>query len=225
MPIFRSFLCLDLTWLLRAWALRCWLYWIVPAVCSINLAEARPPSHQERTSEPTAVWTWQTVSSRFFFPQLFPDGCQKQVTDARKNQMAFESEVASPFPLVEADLLFLILETTFDSPTRKTDQQERCDRSLRRCVADEVFHFVRVDQVASDDQMQSYAGKVVFVFDRDHRVLRLPHERTFLAVLDVVAHPRRSHQNVSQTGAFRGNQCSMRPVFVFPSNFLAKCLA
>ena len=30
MPIFRSFLCLDLTWLLRAWALRCWLYWIVP---------------------------------------------------------------------------------------------------------------------------------------------------------------------------------------------------
>ncbi len=66
MPSFRSFLPVRWIGLLRDWALRCWRYPIVLAVCSISLAEARPFSHQERTGEPTAVWTWQTVSGGFF---------------------------------------------------------------------------------------------------------------------------------------------------------------
>ncbi len=53
-------------WDLRAVALRCWVFAMMLAVCSTSLLEARPPSHQLRTSEPTAVWTWQMVNTIFF---------------------------------------------------------------------------------------------------------------------------------------------------------------
>lgn len=70
MPISRSFRRVRLMWLLRALALSCWVVWMHLAVCSISLAEARPLSHQDRTSAPTAVWTWHTVNSGFF-PRSF----------------------------------------------------------------------------------------------------------------------------------------------------------
>ena len=57
----------------KAWfpavALRCCQCWMVWAVCSISVGEARPLRHQLGSSAASASWTWQTVSSGFFFPQ------------------------------------------------------------------------------------------------------------------------------------------------------------
>jgi len=94
MPSSRSFRRVLLVWLLRAWALRrCW-YRIFAAVFSSNRSEAaRPLAHQDRTNAARAVWSWQTVRSRFFPPLLSHAG-QEQVTDRRQDQVPFQ-------PLVE----------------------------------------------------------------------------------------------------------------------------
>ena len=103
MPIFRSFLRVCLVWLLRAVALRCCLYWIVLVVCWISAVDAWPLSHQLPTSAPTAVWTWQTVSSGFSPPQPLSRAGQEQVADARQDQVSLEAEPTTAFPLVEPD--------------------------------------------------------------------------------------------------------------------------
>ena len=55
MPIFRSFLRFPFVWHFRVAAIRCCQCWMVLAVASISVADARPLSHQLRTSDPTAV--------------------------------------------------------------------------------------------------------------------------------------------------------------------------
>lgn len=82
MLFFRSFLMVRFRWDFRAVALRCCQCWIVVAVCSMSACEARPLSHQLGTSAATASWTWHTVSSGFFFPQLLSHARQEQVTHA-----------------------------------------------------------------------------------------------------------------------------------------------
>ena len=54
MPILLSFLMVRLRWHFRAVALRCCQCWMIWAVCSIRVVEARPLSHQLGMSEPTA---------------------------------------------------------------------------------------------------------------------------------------------------------------------------
>jgi len=149
MPSFRSFLRFCLVWLLRAVAMRCCQCWISLAVCSINAVDARPLSHHERTSTPTAVWTWQTVRSGFFPPQLFTNSGQEQVAHAGENQVSLQTEPATALPLIESDFLLLILKTPLDTPTRKPHQQKRLHRGLWRGVADEKLHFVEVQHIAS----------------------------------------------------------------------------
>jgi len=90
---------------------------MVLAVCSISVCEARPLRHQLGMSEATASWTWQTVTWGFFFPQLFSDTRQEQVAYTRQDQVTLESAVVSAFPLIESDLLFLILKAPFDTPS------------------------------------------------------------------------------------------------------------
>ena len=116
MPICRSFLRARLWWHLRAVALRCCQCWIVLAVCSMSVVDARPLSHQLRTNEPMAVWTWQTVNSGFPPPHFFADSSQEQVTHAGENQVALESQPPAAFPLVEPELLFLISKTSLIAP-------------------------------------------------------------------------------------------------------------
>ncbi len=81
--MFRSFLSVRLRCDLRASALRCCQCWMMLAVCSMSVGEARPLSHQLSTSAPTAAWTWQTVTSGFFPPHPLSATSQEQVTDAR----------------------------------------------------------------------------------------------------------------------------------------------
>ncbi len=81
----RSFLRVRLMWALRVAALRCCQCWMVLAVASISAWEARPLSHQLRTRPLTAVWTWQTVNSGFFFPQLVFRAGQEQVADTSQD--------------------------------------------------------------------------------------------------------------------------------------------
>jgi hypothetical protein len=119
MSIFRSFFRVRLMWQRRAVALRCCQCWIVLAVALINATDARPLSHQLRTSDPIAVCTWHTVSSGFFFPQFLADSHHEQVAHRCQDQVSLQSQPVTPFPLIEPDFLFLVLETPFNTPTRK----------------------------------------------------------------------------------------------------------
>lgn len=69
--------------------------------------------------------------------------CSISLLDARNDQMPFQAEIVSPFPLVEADLLFLVLETSLYSPAGKSNQQQCLNRSLGRRVTHEVLYLVR----------------------------------------------------------------------------------
>ena len=189
MPICRSFLRVRFWWLLRAVAWRCCQCWIVLAVCSMSLVDARPLSHQLRTNEPVAVWTWHTVNSGFFPPQLFADSSQEQVTHAGENQVSLEPQPPAAFPLVEPDLLFLISKTSLHAPTRESDQQHGRDICLGRCVAHEEFDFIGIQYVACDNQMQFDARQAFFVFDRDASSFHFPDNGTFLAILNTIPQP------------------------------------
>jgi hypothetical protein len=94
---------------------------MVLAVCSISDGEVRPPRHQFGTSAATASWTWHTVSSGFFFPQVFSDARQEQVAHTGQDQVPLEAQPSAAFPLVESDFLFLISEAPLHAPTRHID--------------------------------------------------------------------------------------------------------
>src|SRR4030067_822428 len=110
MPNCRSFFRVRLMWQRRAVALRCCQCWMILAVPLSNAADARPLSHQLRTSDPTAVCTWHTVTSGFFPPQFLADPRQEQVAHRCQDQVPFQSQPVTPFPLIQPDFLLLVLE-------------------------------------------------------------------------------------------------------------------
>ncbi len=198
MPFCRSFLRVLLMWLLRASALRCCVYWIVLAVCFNSLADARPLSHQLCTRADTASCNWYMVNSEFFPPQAVTSAGQKQIADARQNQVPFQSNVATAFPGIQADVLFLILEASLDAPTGKGHQQQLAHAGFDRCVAEEEFQLLFVEHVASDEQMVRFGGQPLFVRTNQHRMFDFPNHRTFLAILDSISLPRL----IAQDGVF-----------------------
>src|ERR1700752_2849882 len=103
MPNARSFWRVCFVWLVRARALRAWLCWISLAACSNSGLAATSSSHQERMTAATAVWTWHTVSSGFFPPQVRVDFGQEQIADGTQNPMPFQPLVATSFVVVQAD--------------------------------------------------------------------------------------------------------------------------
>jgi len=153
MPISRSFRRVRLMWLLRALALSCCVACISSAMCSISAGEARPLSHHDCTSPPTAVWTCRTVNSGFFPPKLLMDLGKEQMADRGQHQVAFQARVPPALVVVQPQLAFLILKTAFHTPSREADQQQRFHLRFRRRVADEELDLVRFQYIPSDDQM------------------------------------------------------------------------
>ena len=136
MPFSLSFLRVFLMWLFRARALRCCVYCMVLAVCSNNLADARPLSHQLCTRADTASWTWYTVNSEFFSPKAITNSSQEQITDTGQYQVPLKSDVTAALPSIQADVLFLVLETAFNAPAREGNQQQLSDGSVARRVTE-----------------------------------------------------------------------------------------
>src|ERR1700733_11208809 len=122
MPNVRSFLRVVFVWLFRAAAFLHCVRRISSAVRSNSFDDGRCLSHQLGINAAIAVCTWHSVSSGFFPPEFLSHPRQEQVTYATQNQVAFQTLVATPFVLIQPDLRFLILETTLDSPARKTHQ-------------------------------------------------------------------------------------------------------
>lgn len=185
-------------WLLRASVLRCCVYWIVLAVCSNSLAEARPLSHQLCTRADTASCNWDMVNSDFFPPQTVTSAGQEQIADARQNQVPLQSDVAAAFPGIQADVLFLILEASLDAPLGKGHQQQLAHAGFGRCVVEEEFQLLFVEHVASDEQMVRFGGQPLFVRTNQHRMFDFPNHRAFLAILDSISLPRL----IAQDGVF-----------------------
>src|SRR5664280_2671270 len=144
MPICRSFLRVRLRWHTRAAAMRCCQWRRRLAMSSISTADARPQSHQLGTNAPTAACTWLIVRSGFFPPKLRPNPCQEQVAHRSQYEVPLQAQPAAAFPLVQADLLLLILETPLHVPTRERRQQHALHTRLRRRVAHEELDLRRV---------------------------------------------------------------------------------
>ena len=75
---------------------------------------------------------------------------KKQVADRRDRLVAFEAHVLAAFKMIEPQLRLLILKTTLDVPAREADQQQRLERGLGRCVADEILDLGRLQHIAGD---------------------------------------------------------------------------
>src|SRR5208283_3963183 len=189
MPFSRSFRLVRLVFDFRAAAMRFCQCWILFAASSINAVRRTPLSHQLRTRAATATCTWQTVRSGFFFPQPLADPSQEQVAHRSENQVSFQPQPSSAFPLVETDLLLLILETPLHPPTRESHQQQSLHRGLFRGVAEEELDLLRLQGVASDYEVDPHPGQIVLIFDRDHGVLDFPHHGALLAVLNAIPQP------------------------------------
>ena len=189
MPMLRKTRRVCLTWQRRAQALRRCARWINRAVRSNSQADTRPSIHHERISAETAVWIWQTVNSDFFSPQPLVGACQEQVADRTEDQMAFESRIASPFVMVQADLAFVVLEAPLDAPPREGRQKDRSYRRLRQRVAHEKLHLRGIEHVASDHQMPTRPRQTIRPLQVERHVLDFPNHRPFLAVLDSPALP------------------------------------
>src|SRR6478736_1618480 len=189
MPRARSFCRVVFVWLLRACTRRFCAYRISSAACSRRRLQARTDCHQLQTTAAIALCNWQTVNSGFFPPQLLMHPRQEQIAHRGQNQVAFQTPITPTFVMVQAQLALLILKAALDAPARESHQQQLVNRSLRRRVADEVFGFRRMQNVASDDPVMHFSGQTVFVLRLNQRMLDLPHHGATLAVLDPITLP------------------------------------
>src|SRR5664279_682758 len=174
MPICRSFLRVRLRWHARAAAMRCCQWRRRLAMSAISTADARPHSHQLGTNAPTAACTWLIVRSGFFPPKLRANPRQEQVAHRSQYEVPLQAQPAAAFPLVQANLLLLVLETSLHTPTRKRHQQHGLHTRPRRRVAYEKLDLHRVQNIACHDQVKPHPGQLSLVLDRDPNVLHLP---------------------------------------------------
>jgi hypothetical protein len=151
MPICRSFLRFPLMWELRAAAMRCCQWSRRLAMSLMSKADARLRSHQLGINAPTAACTWLIVGSDLFSRNLIRT-LAKKITHRCQDQVPLQAQPAAAFPLVQADLLFLILETAFHMPSRKRRQQDVLHAGFRRRVAHEILDLRRVQDIAYHDQ-------------------------------------------------------------------------
>ena len=158
-------------WLCRASAFLCWFCRISSAVRTSRLAEGRWSSHQQGINAPRAVWTWHSVTSGFFFPQVLSHSRQEQVTDRADHQMTFQFQVSSALVVIQAHLSFLVLEATLHVPPREAHQQQRGDRGLRSRVADEELYLLGIQDIPSDQQVQRFAREAVLIQGKNRACL------------------------------------------------------
>src|SRR6266496_1865813 len=189
MPSFVSLRLAVLVWLLRATALRCWWYWIISAVRWNKALVADSSSHQDCTTALLAARIWQTVTSGFFSPQLLAGHHQEQVAHGREDQVSFEADPRSALPVCQSHFSFLVFETALDRPARKGDLQQLGQRRFGRRITDEILDLFR-ERVAAHQQVPADRRQALGVLRIEQRVLDLPDDRTFVAVLDVPCFPR-----------------------------------
>ena len=146
-------------WLCRASAFLCWFCRTSSAVRTSSLAEGRWSSHQQGINAPRAVWTWHSVTSGFFFPQVLSHSRQEQETDRADHQMTFQSLVSSALVVIQAHLSFLVLEATLHVPPREAHQQHRGDRGLRSRVADEELDLLGIKTFRATSRCSGSPGK------------------------------------------------------------------
>src|SRR6516164_1119110 len=191
MPRSRSLCRVRLTWHLRASAFRTWAQVIFLAALASSFSfDWRDDNPEPWIRAATAVWSWQTVSSGFFPRPFLPHPGQEQVAHATEDQVTFQAQVPSPLILIQPDLALLILEAAFDSPSRESNDQQSVNARARRCIADEELHLLRVQYVASHQQVERFTGQTVGSLDRQPYALALPDHRSFLPVLDAESLPR-----------------------------------
>lgn len=155
MPSSRSLSRMRFPWLLRAAALRrCAQAIFLAAFASTCSLDRRDDNPHERTNAAIAVCSWQTVSSVAFFPPFLPHPRQEQVADTTDDQVTFQPQVTPPLVLVQSDLGFLVLEATFHSPARKSDQEQGPHTRAGRCVAHKELQLRGVQHVARDQQVE-----------------------------------------------------------------------
>src|SRR6476469_7080056 len=123
-----------LVWHRRASALRRCARTIFSEVRFTNACGGLRFNHQNGISAATAVWTWHSVRSGFFPPEVLSHSRQEQVAGATQDQVSFQSSVAPTLILVQTDLTFLVLETSLHSPPREGYQQHRLERCSGGCV-------------------------------------------------------------------------------------------
>jgi len=114
MPNCRNFRHLVLVWLMRAWRLRRCQWAISSAACCSSGFRAAPSSQYDWTRAAAARWTWQTVSSEFFPPQILDNLGQEVIADGTERQVALQPPPASSFVMVQSHLSFVVFEEPFD---------------------------------------------------------------------------------------------------------------
>ncbi len=187
--MFRRIRRFRLIWQRRARALRSCMPASNAAVRCNRRDETRPSSHHERINPDTAVCTWQTVHSGFFFPQpLFRLG-QKQVADRTENQMPLEARIPPSFVMSQADFALVVLEAAFNAPTREGRQKDRPCRCFRRRIAHEELYLGWIKYTAGNHQMPRAGGQAI-------RSLKLKHNlpKSFQPILlqqDKIANSRK----------------------------------
>src|SRR6516165_8193806 len=138
MPRSRSLCRVRLKWHFRASAFRFSAQVIfLAALASSFSSDRRDANPQAWTRAATAVWSWQTVSSGFFPRPFLPHPRQEQVAHTTEDQVTFQAQVPSPLILIQPDLALLILEASFDSPARESNQQQSFNARAGRRIAEE----------------------------------------------------------------------------------------
>ena len=156
---------------------------------SMRNGGTRFPCHQKINWGEIAACTWHTVSSGFPPPLFLVDFRQKQIADTAEDQMPDETLPRPAFVVVQADLLFAVLEAPLHLPPRKGHRQDDLCGSLRRRVGHEILDLA-VERIAADQQVQRGSRQALFVCRREHHVLGFPDDRPLLAIFDVVGNPR-----------------------------------
>src|SRR5690242_6471800 len=108
---------------------------MVSAVRWNNCCVEAGSSHQDWTTALVARWTWQTVTSGYFYPQPLTGDGEEQIADRSQYQVPLQACPSSAFPMAQPDFALLVLEATFDRPAREGDLQQFLQRRLGRRVA------------------------------------------------------------------------------------------
>src|SRR5882672_6574277 len=105
-----------------------------------------------------AVRTWQTVNSGFFPPIFLVNFSQEHQTCRADSQVSFERPIVPHLKVVQPDLSLVVLETTLHGEAREADAEYFLLRRCRGTVGHEVFHLLRIQRIAGDDQPTRSSG-------------------------------------------------------------------
>jgi hypothetical protein len=112
------------------------------AIDSARWREQRPPTIQTGISDRVSSRTWQMVNSGFFPPMGQPKLRQKQMTDARQDQVTHNRGILAHLEMVHTQFRLAILEQPLDPPSAEGYQQKNLGRRRLWRVAQEKLDFI-----------------------------------------------------------------------------------